>query len=283
MAKGASKISGGGGGTPAQANPFQDYPEAFAPGKDFQAVGGVNHSMRTVSRMTQAEWDQYSAPMNAGTTAQQESDIIRQYSSTPNADGGYITGYVRTQNAFFINKTLYNPGNDNKSVDQMFKRKADVNTVNTMDKLIAGHSTPADASYTRFSSEGAIQATFGFSNAQMAMIKQAPNMNATQLAQLNKALAGTTSYSSAFTSTSANRSLNAFSNPSAPQSRGFIFERKINVPKGTKAYAPKNNAQESEVIFGRHANTRFRHISISSDGHIVLHESFDGYGKKGGT
>lgn len=282
MGRGRSPV-GKSGAKPTQTQKIQDFPEAFAPGKDFQAVGGVNHKARTVSRMTQAEWDQYSAPLNSGTTAKQEKEIMRQYDPNPNHQGAYVSGYVRTQNSFAINEILYKPGNDTKTPAQMFSRKEDVNTVNTMDKLIAGHTTQSDASYTRFCSESALQATFGFSDAQMALIKKAPTMNAAQLSQLNNALAGSTSYSAAFTSTSANRSLNAFSNPSAPQSKGFIFERRLNVRAGTNAYAPKQNAQESEVIFGRHANTSFGGISISGDGHIVFHENFNGYGKKGGT
>ena len=71
--------------------------------------------------------------------------------------------------------------------------------------------------------------------------------------------------------------MNAFSNPNAKQSKGFILERKINVPKGTNAYAVKKNAQESEVIFGRNMKAKLSHISVSNDGHIVFHEVYDGY------
>ena len=267
MGRGSSGLgggSGGGGGAPT------DFDEAFAPGKDFQAVGGVNHVSRTVSRTTQGEWDKYSASMNAGISAADEAAIMT-------AGYGTLRGYVRSSNSFAINAALYDPANAGKTDAQIFKRKADRDTVKALNNAIDSHTTPSDGAYTRFSGANAIQATFGLSTAQMQMIQQAPNMTPSQLKQLNRALSGSVSYSKAYTSTSANRSLNAFSDPTAPQSRGFYFERKLNIPKGTKAYAPKKNAQESEVIFGRGLQTKLTGISISSDGHIVLHESFDGY------
>lgn len=267
MGRGQSKAGGGGGG-----GTQQDFPEAFAPGKDFLAVNGVNHVSRTVSRTTQAEWDKWSAPLNSGTTAADEADIMRDWNPRIG-----LTGYVRTQNSFVINEKLYDPKNDGKPLDKIFSKKEDVNTIRTLDRLIDSHKTQADASYTRFTGPNAVQATFGLTNSQMSLLKQAPNMNAAQLKKLNENLSGYRSFNPSFTSTSANRSLNAFSNPNAKQSKGFIYERKINVKKGTKAYAPRKNAQESEVIFGRNAYTKLVGISIASDGHIVLHEEFNGY------
>lgn len=277
MGRGSSKVSGGSGGGGGSANQVQDFPEAFAPGKDFQAVGGVNHDARTVSRMTQAEWDQFANSMNNGVTAADENVMMREWSSTPNSQGAYVSGYVRTQNAFAINAALYDPNNAGKTDAQIFKRKVDRDTVKALDKSINNNVTQADGAFTRFSSPNAVQATLGLSNAQMAMLRQAPNMNSSQLSNLSAALRGSVSYSKAYTSTSANRSLNAFSNPNARQSKGFIFERKINVPKGTKAWAPRRNAQESEVIFGRGMKTVLTGVSVSADGHIVLHENFTGY------
>lgn len=275
MGRGSSGLGKkSGGGAPAAP---QDFPEAFAPRKDFQAVGGVDHSARTVSRTTQGEWDQYSASMNSGISTTDENAIMRQFSNTPNSQGAYVTGYVRTQNSFAINAALYDPANDGKTDAQIFKRAADRRTVKALDKAINNHTTPADASYTRFCSPNAIQATFGLTAADMQVLQNATSMTPSQLAKLNRSLAGSKSSSKAYTSTSANRSLNAFSNPNAKQSKGFIFERKISVPKGTKAYAPKKNAQESEVIFGRGMSTKLTGISVSSDGHIVIHEMFDGY------
>lgn len=262
---GLGKNAGGGGG-----GTVKDFPEAFAPGKDFQAVGGVNHVTRTASRMTQREWEQYANSMYAGVSASDEAAIMT-------AGYGTLKGYVRTSNSFAINKAFYDPNNAGKSINQIFSRKADRDTVKALDKAINNHVTPADASYTRFSSPGGIQGALGLNASQMQMLSQAPNMNASQLATLNRALRGTRSSSASYTSTSANRSLNAFSNPNAKQSKGFIYERKISVPKGTKAYAPRRNAQESEVIFGRGMKTRITGISIAKDGHIVIHESFDGY------
>ena len=268
MGRGSSGIGGAGGG--------KDFPEAFAPGKDFQAVGGVNHTARTVSRTTQGEWDQFSVPMSQGVTATDEAAIMRDWSPTPNSEGAYVTGYVRTQNAFAINKALYDPNNAGKSDAQIFSRAADRKTVKAMDKAINSNTTQADGSYTRYCSPDAVQATFGLSNSQMAMVQQAQSMSPAQLRQLNRALSGSQSHTRAYTSTSANRSLNAFSNPNAPQSKGFTFERRINVPKGTKAFAPRKNAQESEVIFGRGMTTKLTGISVSGT-HIIMHESFVGY------
>ena len=278
MGTGSSKLGGGGGAkrTKKSTQP-QDFPEAFAPGKDFQAVNGVDHAARTVSRTTQGEWDQYSASMNANVSAADEKAIMRDFTTTPNSKGAYVNGYVRTQNSFAINEAFYDPKNDGKSINQIFSRPSDRKTVKALDKAINNHVTPADASYTRFSSPGGIQGAFGLSNAQMQMLSQAGSMTPSQLAQLNKALSGSGSFSKSYTSTSANRSLNAFSNPNAKQSKGFIFERKINIPKGTNAFAPRKNAQESEVIFGRNMKTKLTGISVGSDGHIVLHETFDGY------
>lgn len=266
MGRGRSGLSkaGGGGGT------AQDFPEAFAPGKDFQAVGGVDHVARTVSRTTQSEWEQYANSMYANVSASDEAAIMT-------AGYGTLKGYVRTSNSFAINAAFYDPNNAGKSINQIFKRKADRDTVKALDKAIDNHVTPADASYTRFSSPNGLQGALGLSNAQMAMLAQAPNMSASQLRQLNRALSGTVSSSASYTSVSANRTLNAFSNPTAKQSKGFIYERKISVPKGTKAYAPRRNAQESEVIFGRGMSTKVTGVSVASDGHIVIHEMFDGY------
>ena len=176
-------------------------------------------------------------------------------------------------------KPTYTTGNkfirfcDWKETDE---RPEDVRTLQALDRAIGNHVTPADASYTRFCSEGAIAGAFGFDSNQMAMLKNAGNMTPSQLQQLSNTLSGTISFSNSYTSTSANRSLNAFKNPNNSQSRGFIFERKINVPQGTHAYAPRGNAQESEVIFGRKMSTQFMGLSIASDGHIVIHEMYAG-------
>lgn len=255
----------------------QDFQEAFHDGKDYQAVNGVDHIARTVSRTTQSEWDQFANQMNNGVTQQDEAAIMRDWSNTPNANGDYVSGYVRTRNSFAINEALYDPKNAGKTDAQIFKRPEDRRTVAALDKAINNNATQSDGSYTRFCTPKALQAAFGFSDTQMQMITNAGKLSPANLAKLNQALSGSTSRSNAYTSVSANRSLNAFSNPNNRQSRGFIIERKLNVPKGTKAYAPRNNAQESEVLFGRGLNTSFGGISISSDGHIVIHEVYNGY------
>lgn len=215
--------------------------------------------------------------MNVGVTAKDEKAIMRDLCWTPNHQGAVVSGYVRTQNAFAINELLYDPKNAGKTDAQIFSRKEDRATVKALDKAIKNNVTQADASYVRFSSPNAIQATFGLTASQMSMLQQAGSMNASQLSALNVALAGTTTSSRAYTSTSANRTLNAFKDPKAIQSKGFTFERRISVPKGTNAYAPMKNAQESEVIFGRGMKTKLVGVSVGADGHIVMHEVFDGY------
>lgn len=277
MGRGSSKAGGGGGGS---FKPLQDdFPEAFADGVDFQASGDVDHSYRTVTGSLQRQWDQFTNPYQSGMTAADDRALMKDWD--PYNDQLY--GYVRTTNSFAINKQLYDPANAGKTDDQIFTRKdrqgvkRDLQTVQTLDKAINSHTTQADASYTRFTSPNSIQHTFGLSDAQMNILKNAHNLDSNQMAQLNKALQGKTSFSNAYTSTSANRSMNAFGNPNAKQSKGFVFERKVNVPKGTKAYAVKKNAQESETIFGRKMQTKISHISVSGDGHIVIHEVFDGY------
>lgn len=293
--RGASSGGGGGGGsagggmagggaiggdlsqyTPQQITAaggvIQDYPEAFSPGKDYQAVNGVDHNARTVSRTTQREWDQYATPMSNGVTARDDNNIMRQFCNTANADGDYVSGYVRTRNSFTMNKQLYDPNNAGKTPDQIFTRSEDRATIRSLDKAINNNVTQADGSYTRFCTAESLQKAFGFSDNDMKMITNADKLSPTSLANLNKALSGSKSSSPAYTSTSANRTLNAFSNK-----KTYTIERRVNVPKGTKAYAPLGNAQESEVLFGRNMNTDFGGISVASDGHIVIHEVYNSY------
>lgn len=288
--KGGKRSGGGGGaggaggstaGAPVANTPqaitaaggvIQDYPEAFSPGKDYQAVNGVDHNARTVSRTTQREWDQYATPMSNGVTASDDTNIMRQFCNTPNADGDYVSGYVRTRNSFTMNKALYDPNNAGKTPNQIFTRSEDRATIRSLDKAINNNVTQADGCYTRFCTAESLQKAFGFSDADMAMITKAGKLSPARLSQLNQALSGSKSTSPAYTSTSANRTLNAFSNK-----KTYPIERRVNVPKGTKAYAPLGNAQESEVLFGRNMGTDFGGISIASDGHIVIHEVYNGY------
>lgn len=289
---GRGGASGGGGGlgggaaaaaasaAPAAASaPPPDFPEAFQDGVDLAAAGWVNHVSRTVTNTTQQQWDAFTAAYQSGMTAADDRNLMKDFD--PIASELY--GYVRTSNSFKINEALYDPANAGKTDAQIFTRKdrqgrlRDLETVQTLDKAINNHTTQADASYTRFCSANAIQATFGLSSADMQMLAGAGQMNSSQLAQLSAGFSGRSSFSNAYTSTSANRSMNAFSNPYASQSRGFFYERKINAPTGTNAFAVRKNAQESEVIFGRRMETRLTGISIANDGHIVLHETFVRY------
>lgn len=265
MGRGSSGLSGRGGGGGA---PKQEFPEAFAPGKDFGAVGGVDHALRTVSRMTQQEWDKYVAQYGTDLSSAEYDKLMKQW------DGQNLYGYFRTTNSMALNAQFNQ--NIGKSPDEIFSKntkqgRKDLETVKTLDKAISSHSTPSDGTYYRFCNPASLQRSYGLSDAQMNMVMQAPNMTKSQLANLNANLRGYSSSNAGYTSVSANRSLNAFSNPSAKQSKGYTIERRIAVKKGTNAFAPSRNAQESEVVFGRNFNTNFSHISVDGN-HIVIHE-----------
>lgn len=258
-----------------------NWREAFSPDWDYQRSRDVDHVSRTVTQKLQQRWDAFSQAYQSGVTAQDINNIMKDFDWRT----GNLYGYVRTSNSFRINELLYDPANANRTDAQIFNRRdrqgvlRDLRTVQTMDKLINGHKTANDATYTRFASANAIKSLYGLNDTQMATLTGARSMNQSQLDALSNTMAGRTGYSRAYTSTSANRSMNAFGNVNARHSRGMIFERKLYVPSGTNAYAVQRNAQESEVIFGRNANTRLMKVTVASDGHIVLHEMFTGYKK----
>ena len=266
MGRGSSKAGGAAAGGMMQQT--QEFPEAFAPGKDFEAVGGVDHSLRRVSSMTQQEWNDYASKYGADVSYADEQNLMKDW------DGVNLYGYIRTTNAMELNKQFnQNPG---KTPDEIFNKrtkqgKRDLATVDALDRAINSHSTPADGSYYRFCNPASLQRSYGLSDAQLNMVLQAPNMSKSQLATLNASMRGYKASSHGYTSVSANRSLNAFKDPTAKQSKGYTIERRISVKKGTKAYAPKRNAQESEVIFGRNFGVNFSHISVEGN-HIIIHE-----------
>ena len=270
MGNGSSGLnsSGGGGGSAPQTQQRKDFAEAFAPGKDFEAVNGVNHVRRTVSRTTQAEWDAYASKFGSDLSYADEQALFKQW------DGQRLFGYFRTTNSMALNEQFYK--NAGKTPDQIFskrtkQRKKDMETVTALDKAISTHKTPSDGTYYRFCNPASLQKSYGLSDAQINYILQAPNMNAAQLKQLNAALRGSKASSPGYTSVSANRSLNAFKNPSAKQSPNYVIERRIGVKAGTNAFAPKRNAQESEVVFGRNFGVNFSHVTVEGN-HIVIHE-----------
>jgi hypothetical protein len=267
MGRGTSKGGGAGAGG-GMLQQGQEFPEAFAPGKDFEAVGGVDHDMRTVSRMTQQEWDQYVAQFGSDIPYSEEQKLMKDW------DGSNVYGYIRTTNSMALNKQFYD--NDGKTPDQIFNKRTkqgrkDMETVDALDSAINTHQTPADGMYYRFCTAKSLQRSYGLSDAQAQQVMQAASMSPAQLAQLNKALSGSKASSPGYTSVSANRSLNAFKNPTKSQSKGYTIERRISVRKGTNAFAAKRNAQESEVIFGRNFGVNFSHITVEGN-HIVVHE-----------
>lgn len=257
---------GGGGGV------ISDYPEAFKDGRDFIASGDVDHvSSRRASSTVDSQWKSFSDEFGDQPSYSDQEVLYKEW----DASTGKVYGYIRTSNSGKINEQLYDPSSVGKTDEQIFTRTdrygrlRDLETVRALDRNIESHTTPRDASYTRFCDANAIKSTYGLTDAQMSRLIGASGMTPRQLALLNRALTGKSSYSRSYTSTSGNRSLNAF--------QKYTFERKINVPKGTKAFAARNNSQESEVIFGRGMKTRITGITVRDDGHIVIHEMFDGY------
>lgn len=231
MGRGSSGAAGGGGGGTTAVQQQQEFQEAFAPGKDFEAVGGVDHVQRTVSRMTQQEWEQYASDYGADISSADEQSIMKDW------DGNGLYGYVRTTNAMALNAAFYN--NPGKAPDQIFSARTkqgrrDRQTVDALDRAIASHTTPNDGLYYRFCSPKSLQRSYGLTDSEMNLVLQAPKMNSSQLAKLNSALRGTRSSSAGYTSMSANRSLNAFKNPTAKQSNGYIIERRCERQKRHK-------------------------------------------------
>ena len=255
--------------------------EAFSDGWDYQRSRDVDHVARTVTQRLQQRWDNYAQQFQMGVTRSDINNIMKDYDWRTDD----LYGYVRTTNSFAINEKLYDPANADKTDAQIFTRRdrngnlRDLQTVQTMDKLINNHKTNENATYTRFATANAIKSLYKFNDTQLNALRGAGAMDTAQLAALNRAMAGKTGYSRAYTSTSANRSMNAFGNLNAQHSRNMVFERKLYVPSGTNAYAVQRNAQESEVLFGRNANTRLMKVTVANDGHIVLHEMFTGYKK----
>ena len=266
--RGPSKAGGGGA---AGGVPIEDFPEAFKDGKDFIASGEVEHEYsRRASASVDRQWKDFADEF--GERPWLDEDVLyKEFDPSTRR----VYGYIRTSNSGKINELLYDPKNDGKTDEEIFTRKdrsgrlRDLETVRALDKNIESHSTPRDASYTRFCDSSTIKAAYGLTDSQFNMLMGAGGMSASQLSKLNKAFVGRSSFSKSYTSTSGNRSLNAF--------QKFTFERKINVPKGTKAFAARNNSQESEVIFGRGMKTKITGITVRDDGHIVIHEMFDGY------
>lgn len=253
---------------------YDTWREAFDPGIDYESSGDVDHSARSVSRYLQRRWDDFA---HGDVSARDRESLDKDWERVPG--GGTTTyGYIRTFNSYRINQALYNPENAGKTDEEIFTRKdnagrlRDLMTVRALDKAINGHKTSMDGTYSRYTDATSIMATFGFTPEQVELIARAGMMTSRELKKLNKNVLGRSGYSRAYTSASANRSMNAFKDKN-------IWERRLYVPEGTNAYIPSHNAQESETIFGRHLNTKIIGISVEN-GKIVIHEAFDGYRKR---
>lgn len=252
-----------------------DWREAFDPGQDYEMSGDVDHSARRVTSYVQRRWDEFS---HGDVADADRRTMTKDWELDSRTGASKVYGYIKTTNAMAINKLLYDPANEGKTDEEIFTRRdnagrlRDLQTVRTLDRAISSHKTRVNGTYSRYTDAEAIAKTFGFTPAEMSTIAKAGTMTGSQLKDLNGAFQGKVGYSRAYTSASANRSLNAFKGK-------YAFERRLYVPEGTNAYIPSHNAQESETIFGRHLRTRFSHVTVE-DGHIVIHEMFDGYRKK---
>ena len=235
-----------------------------------QTYGGWEEAYGDASK----SWTEYTDSYNSNVSEADKKAIESSF----DADNWETFGYVRTSNAFEINQQLYDVFNDGLSDEEIFTRTdskgelRDLQTVKALDRAIASGRVPKNAIFTRFTSYDAIRATFLLTSNQTFALKGADRLNAAELKQLSNAMKGTVGESNAFTSTSGNRQLNVF--------RGSPVERKLYVPKGTKAYAVSWNKDESEVIFGRGMKTEVIGITVAKDGHLVMHERFIGYNRK---
>ena len=253
---------------------YDDWHEAFDPGQDYEASGDVDHDARRVSGYLQRRWERFA---HGDVSAADRAVLDKDYEFVRGV-GMTTYGYIRTFNSFKINEALYDPANAGKTDEEIFTRKdnagqlRDLQTVRALDKAINSHTTPVKGTYSRYTSANAIKSTFGFTDDQVELIARAGMMSSSELKRLNKGLSGRSGYSRAYTATSANRSMNAFREKN-------VWERRLYVPEGTRAYMPSHNAQESETIFGRHMNTKIIGLTVEN-GKIVIHEMFDGYRKR---
>lgn len=153
--------------------------------------------------------------------------------------------------------------NPTKTPEDLFSGER-YRTVMALEKAINNNSTKSDGAYSRFVSDGEISNLYGLSAAEVRALHNDPS-------SFNTNWAGRTAVQHSYTETSASRDLNFWSSL-------MNTERRISVPKGTKAYAHPDMGDESEVIFARKMKTKL--IGVSKEGGtLVFHEAFVGYGR----
>jgi len=206
-------------------------------------------------------WEEFARPFETGVTEADKAAVMH--------DGDY--GYFMTRNSYYINSQLYAPENKDKTLEEIFTRQdkdgvyRDLETVKALDRMIASHQTAEDAVYTRYVDKNGLSGIFGFSEAQIKRLQNAAKLDPAKLQKLNNSFAGKTSFSRAYTSTSAAKDKTVSDRP------GW-FERRLYVPKGTNAYAPTEARWEAETVFGRNLRTRIMKVDVSDDGRVVIHE-----------
>lgn len=249
------------------ANRPGDYDEDTGTYGGWEPAFQVGDRERFDSPGVERRWNDFVDEFNETLTREDEKAIMR--------DGRF--GFIMTGHSFDINEKLYDPANAGKSDEEIFTQRdsrgrlRDLQTVKALDRVISTGKTPRNAVFTRFSNFDAIKSLFELNGDQVRALMQARRMPESEVKKLSAAMKGTISRSKSYTCTSGNRRLNVF--------RSSPVERKLYVPQGTNAFAVRRNIFESEVTFGRGVRTELMGITVSKDGHLVLHERFIGYKK----
>lgn len=152
-----------------------------------------------------------------------------------------VTGYVQSMNSFDINSALRaNPGKLPKEI--FSKGSLEEKIVKTLDKTISDSTLSHEGLVYRFMEESALSAVYGTSDVL--------------------SLIGKVTSDPAYLSTSANETLNKYSE--------YKVKRVIYVESGTSGYITKNWT-ESEIIFARNTKTVVESAKIDGD-NITIYE-----------
>lgn len=264
----------------------QSWQDAFAPGQNFGDPSTMQRWQTPTTPQQRAAFTNWARQQGTSATYQEELQVYKRDNPSAPFDPDKAYGYIKTKNSMKINAVLYDPKNAGKTVDQMkgFRRPDDRKTVKTLDSMIAKNTIKQDALFTRYlnpyvdpkhgnySLNDTLQKTYGLTAQQAQMLLSAPKMNKAQLSQLSKSMAGIVGRNPAFSSTSANRTMNVFQN--------FPIMEEIKVKAGTNAFICGNNPKESEVIFGRGMTTKITGVrveTINNRTHVVLEKEIIGF------
>lgn len=277
---GVVKFVGNNGQPPQGAGNGNGWQDAFRPGQNFGDPSSLPRRQSAITMSDRMAWDSYVNGLNVVVTASERTNVQKRDDPLHPGDPTKAFGYIGTYNSRKINAALYDPQNAGKSVDQIkFKRPQDRETVKSMDSIIARNRTGNDGLFTRYQQAApgmtlaqTLQQIYpGLSNTLANDLANAARLPKRQLNALSRAMKGVSSFNAAYSSTSANRTMNVFQN--------MPIMRSIRVPGGTNAYTTRN-AAESETIFGRGMITRIVGISTNSVNgheHVVIEEELVGF------